>query len=83
MLALAPTAPRRRGPDAVDVLQSHVNPADPTFKTNRERMQALVDQLSERRERTRQREQAAREDRDREIRALLEMALRKLQEGGP
>jgi hypothetical protein len=34
-----------------------------------------------RRERTRQREQATRQARDREIRALLEAALRKLQEG--
>ena len=25
----------------MEVLQSHVNPADPTFKTNRERMEAL------------------------------------------
>jgi 3-methylcrotonyl-CoA carboxylase beta subunit/propionyl-CoA carboxylase len=38
----------------VEVLQSHVNPADPTFRTNRERMEALVDQLRERRERARQ-----------------------------
>lgn len=36
-----------------------------------------------RRERTRQREQAATEARDREIRVLLEAALRKLQGGGP
>jgi hypothetical protein len=36
-----------------------------------------------RRERTRQRETAARQARDREIRALLEAALEKLQEGGP
>jgi hypothetical protein len=36
-----------------------------------------------RRERTRQRETAARQARDREIRALLETALRKLEEGGP
>jgi hypothetical protein len=36
-----------------------------------------------RRERTRQRETATRQTRDREIRALLETALRKLQEGGP
>jgi len=35
-----------------------------------------------RRERTRQREKAAREARHREIRALLEAALEKLQEGG-
>jgi predicted nucleic acid-binding Zn ribbon protein len=34
-----------------------------------------------RRERTRQRESAARQARDQEIRALLETALRKLQEG--
>jgi hypothetical protein len=34
-----------------------------------------------RRERTRQREQAARQARDREIRALLETALKRLQEG--
>jgi predicted nucleic acid-binding Zn ribbon protein len=34
-----------------------------------------------RRERSRQRETAARQARDREIRALLETALRKLQEG--
>jgi hypothetical protein len=36
-----------------------------------------------RRGRTRQRGMAARQARDREIRALLEMALRKLEEGGP
>jgi hypothetical protein len=36
-----------------------------------------------RRERTRQRETAARQARDGEIRALLEMALRKLEEAGP
>jgi hypothetical protein len=36
-----------------------------------------------RRERTRQREQAARDARDQEIRALLETALKKLQEGVP
>jgi hypothetical protein len=36
-----------------------------------------------RRERTRQREQAARQARDQEIRALLETALKKLQEEGP
>jgi predicted nucleic acid-binding Zn ribbon protein len=36
-----------------------------------------------RRARTRQRERAARQARDREIRALLEMALRKVEEGGP
>ena len=36
-----------------------------------------------RRERTRQRETAARQARDREIQVLLEAALEKLQEGGP
>jgi predicted nucleic acid-binding Zn ribbon protein len=36
-----------------------------------------------RRERTRQREKAAREARHWEVRALLEAALEKLQEGGP
>jgi len=36
-----------------------------------------------RRERTRQREQAARKARDREIRALLEAAQKTLQEEGP
>ncbi len=36
-----------------------------------------------RRARTRQREKAARQARDREIRVLLETALRKLQEGVP
>ena len=32
----------------MDVLDSHVNPADPTFHTNRERMRALVAELRER-----------------------------------
>jgi acetyl-CoA carboxylase carboxyltransferase component len=32
----------------VDVLQSHVNPSDATFKTNRERMTELVKQLRDR-----------------------------------
>ena len=32
----------------MDVLDSHVNPADPTFHANRERMQRLVAELRER-----------------------------------
>ena len=38
----------------MEVLASHVDPSDPTFKLNRERMQALVDELRQRIERVRQ-----------------------------
>jgi acetyl-CoA carboxylase carboxyltransferase component len=38
----------------MDVLDSHIDPADPTFKANRDRMQQLVDELRRRTDEVRQ-----------------------------